>query len=90
MGEVMANMLAYPVVFTRNENGIGYSAFLPDLGLFAAGERLEDAYNEASTLVNQYFVVAKQLDYDYPTPSTLDEITARWGGHKISLLSARV
>ncbi|MCL2570394.1 MAG: type II toxin-antitoxin system HicB family antitoxin [Firmicutes bacterium] len=80
----------YPIVFIYNQEEEKYNGFIPDLSIFAEGEKMEDVYASAEDLIHQYFGLALKHDLDFPAPSTLEEISSKWEGFKISLLTATI
>ncbi|MCL2587394.1 MAG: type II toxin-antitoxin system HicB family antitoxin [Firmicutes bacterium] len=80
----------YPVVFIHNEEGECYNAFLPDLGVFSIGDTMEEAYADAEKLITKYFQIATAEDFDFATPTSLEDITKKWKGYKVSLLTANL
>ena len=80
----------YPVVFILNSGTDEYFGFIPDLGILARADKLEDAYAQAESELFEYFKIAVQDDMLYPPPSSLGETIKKWDGYKVSLLSAVV
>lgn len=81
----------YPIVFVMNQDTGIYNGFIPDLNLFAQGELLEDVYAHAEDMIYAYFKFGlMEEDPDFPTPSTLEEISEKWKGYKVSLISADI
>ena len=80
----------YPIVFILNDETGDYNGYIPDLGIFSHGEKLEDVYAEAEEIIHAYFKIATREELEFPTPTPLDEITAKWKGYKVSLLTANL
>jgi len=81
----------YPIVFILNEETGAYNGFLPDLMVHAIGETLEDVYAEAEYKMYAYFkIVLREEDIEVSPPSSLEEITEKWKGYKVSLLSVNL
>lgn len=80
----------YPIVFVFNETEAIYNGFIPDLVIFADGEKLEDVYARAEDLIYKYFLLATHHDIEFPPPSSLEEITKKWEGYKVSLITANL
>lgn len=80
----------YPMVFIYNEDAKVYNGYIPDLTLYCEGETLEVVYACAEELIQYYFELATQHDTEVPAPSTLEEITQKWTGYKVSLISANI
>jgi len=80
----------YPIVFILHEDSGLYNGFIPDLGLFLHGEKLEDVYSDAEEKMYGYFEIAGKHNIECPAPSSLEDITAKWKGFKVSLLTARL
>jgi len=78
----------YPIVFILNPDTGWYNGYVPDLAVFSEGEKLEDVYAEAEELMLAYLTLAVKYDADIPAPSSLEEISAKWAGYKVSLISA--
>jgi len=80
----------YPIVFILNpETGV-YNGFVPDLLIFAEGEKLEEVYERAGEILQKFFELQQKYDEEVPGPSSLDEISTKWAGYKVSLLTANV
>ena len=73
-----------------NDNTGKYNGYIPDLGLFSYGETLEEVYDYAEAQIHTFFIYAKKHDLEYNASSTLEEITAKWKGYKVSLLTANI
>ena len=80
----------YPMVFIYNEDTRVYNGYIPDLTLYCEGETLENVYACAEELIQYYFELATRHDTEVPLPSTLEEITNKWTGYKVSLISADI
>ena len=78
----------YPVIFVHNEKVDAYNALVPDLGLFAIGDTMEDAYSAAEDMLQRYFKIALQEGFDYRTPTSLEDVSKKWKQYKVSLLTA--
>ena len=78
----------YPMVFIFNEDENIYNGYIPDLTLYCEGETLEAVYSCAEELIKYYFELATKYDTEVPTPSTLDAISQKWTGYKVSLITA--
>lgn len=80
----------YPMVFIFNEDENIYNGYIPDLTLYCEGETLESVYACAEELIKYYFELATKYDTEVTTPSTLEEISKKWTGYKVSLITAEV
>jgi len=80
----------YPIVFVLNKDTGRYNGFIPDLYIFCQGDKLEDVYADAETMMHGFFRLASQHDVEYNPPSTLEEVTDKWVGYKVSLLTANI
>lgn len=78
----------YPIVFILNPDTNWYNGYVPDLAVFSEGEKLEDVYAEAEELMLAYLTLATKYDAEIPTPSSLEEVSTKWAGYKVSLVSA--
>jgi len=78
----------YPIVFIYNEEVGMYNGYIPDLGVAALGDKLEDAYADAESSIKKYFQIVMQEDLEIPVPSPLETVTAKWVGYKTSLITA--
>ena len=77
----------YPIVFILNPDTGWYNGYVPDLAVFSEGEQLEDVYAEAEELMLAYLTLATKYDAEIPTPTSLEEISKKWEGYKVSLIS---
>jgi len=77
-------------VFIFNEEAGVYNGYIPDLCIYAAGNTLEEVYADAEDLMGQFFTLCLAHEIDFNTPSTLEEVTDKWVGYKVSLLTAKV
>ena len=80
----------YPIVFVFNEESGQYNGYIPDLTIFADGDKLEEVYARAEDLIHEYFRLATKHDIDFPSPSSLEDIASKWTGYKVSLLTANI
>lgn len=80
----------YPMVFIFNEDAGLYNGYIPDLTLYCEGETLESVYSCAEELIKYYFELATKYDTEVPTPSTMESISEKWTGYKVSLISADI
>ncbi|MCL2755496.1 MAG: type II toxin-antitoxin system HicB family antitoxin [Firmicutes bacterium] len=80
----------YPIVFILNEETGAYNGFMPDLLIYAIGETLEDVYAEAEYKMHVYFKIALREEIDFPEPTSLEDVSAKWKGYKVSLLTANL
>lgn len=80
----------YPMVFIFNEDENIYNGYIPDLTLYCEGETLEAVYACAEELIKYYFELAIKYDTEVIPPSTLEEVTKKWTGYKVSLISADI
>jgi len=80
----------YPIVFVLHQESGHYNGYVPDLNLWCHGTELEDVYAAAEETLHEYFNLALKHDVDYNSPSTLEEITQKWQGYKISLITANI
>ncbi len=60
----------YPAVLFEDKDTNSFSIAIYDLGLFCEGATVEEAHNNMTTALTEYFklVVAYGLDYNPPTP----------------------
>jgi predicted RNase H-like HicB family nuclease len=80
----------YPMIFILNEDTELYNGYIPDLLLYCDGETLESVYATARELINYYFELATKYDTEIPQPSTLEEVSKKWTGYKVSLITAEI
>ena len=80
----------YPIVFILNPETGAYNGFIPDLLIFAEGDQLEEVYENASNILQKFFELQQKYQKDVPAPSSLDEISTKWSGYKVSLVTANV
>lgn len=80
----------YPIVFIFNEEVGMYNGYIPDLGISALGDKLEDAYEDAEVALTRYFQITLEDDLDVPLPSTLEQVAGKWVGFKTSLISVNL
>ena len=80
----------YPIIFILNPDTNHYNGYIPDLALFCEGEKLEEVYSEAEYLIHKYFTLALKYNVETPGPSTLEEVSNKWKGYKVSLITANV
>lgn len=80
----------YPMVFVMNEESGLYNGYIPDLTLYCEGETVESVYAVAEELIEYYFQLAEKHDTEVPTPSSLDIISDKWKGYKVSLITANI
>ena len=80
----------YPIVFIFNEEAGVYNGYIPDLCIFSIGNTLEEVYAEAEEKMQEYFKLCTLHDFEFNPPSTLDEVSKKWKGYKVSLLTANV
>ena len=78
------------MVFIFNEEAGMYNGYIPDLTLYCEGETLESVYACAEELIKYYFELATKYDTEVPTPSTMEAISQKWTGYKVSLISADI
>ena len=78
------------MVFIFNEDENIYNGYIPDLTLYCEGETLESVYSCAEEVIKYYFELATNYDTEVATPSTLEEITKKWTGYKVSLITANI
>ncbi|MBR4419068.1 MAG: type II toxin-antitoxin system HicB family antitoxin [Clostridia bacterium] len=80
----------YPMVFIFNEDESVYNGYIPDLTLYCEGETLESVYASAEELIKYYFELAVKYDTEIPTPSPMEEVSQKWTGYKVSLITADI
>lgn len=78
------------MVFIFNEDENIYNGYIPDLTLYCEGETLESVYSCAEELIKYYFELAVKYDTEVPTPSTMDAVSGKWSGYKVSLITADI
>ncbi|MCQ2381709.1 MAG: type II toxin-antitoxin system HicB family antitoxin [Clostridia bacterium] len=78
------------MVFIYNEDENIYNGYIPDLTLYCEGETLESVYACAEELIKYYVELATKYDTEVATPSTLEDISKKWVGYKVSLITANV
>ena len=78
------------MVFIFNEDEGIYNGYIPDLTLYCEAETLESVYACAEELIKYYFELATKYDTEVPTPSTLETISKKWTGYKVSLITADI
>jgi hypothetical protein len=80
--------VTYPIIFIHNPETDQQNGYIPDLAIFADGNTPEEIYAEMGDLLRNYMIIALKYDADIPVPSTLDEVTRKWPGYKVSLVTA--
>lgn len=80
----------YPIVFIFNEATDYYNGYVPDLGICAYGEKLEEVYANAENMVREYFIILLKEGFEVPTATSLEDITKKWKNYKVSLLTANL
>jgi len=88
--EARVPKFTYPIVFILNPETGAYNGFIPDLLIFAEGEQLESVYENAQEILQKFFELQTKYQKEVPGPSTLDDISAKWSGYKVSLVTANV
>ena len=78
------------MVFIFNEDENIYNGYIPDLTLYCEGETLESVYSCAEELIKYYFELAVKYDTEVPSPSSMEAISGKWEGYKISLITADI
>ena len=78
------------MVFIFNEDENIYNGYIPDLTLYCEGETLESVYSCAEELIKYYFELAVKYDTEVPSPSTMDAVSSKWSGYKVSLITADI
>ena len=80
----------YPIIFILNEETKHYNGYIPDLAVFAEGKAPEDVYSDMEEILKNYMALAIKYNAEIPAPSTLEQITKKWPGYKISLITAEI
>ena len=80
----------YPIVFIFNETEEWYHGYLPDLGLYTNGAQLEDVYGDAEETLKDYFKILTQEGFEVPQATSLEDISKKWKGYKVSLMTANL
>lgn len=78
------------MVFIFNEDENIYNGYIPDLTLYCEGETLESVYSCAEELIKYYFELAVKYDTEVPSPSSMEAVSAKWSGYKVSLITADI
>lgn len=78
------------MVFIFNEDENIYNGYIPDLTLYCEGETLESVYSCAEELIKYYFELAVKYDTEVPSPSSMEAVSGKWSGYKVSLITADV
>jgi len=78
------------MVFIFNEDENIYNGYIPDLTLYCEGETLESVYSCAEELIKYYFELAVKYDTEVPLPSSMETISGKWSGYKVSLITADI
>ena len=78
------------MVFIFNEDENISNGYIPDLTLYCEGETLESVYSCAEELIKYYFELAVKYDTEVPSPSTMDAVSGKWSGYKVSLITADI
>ena len=78
------------MVFIFNEDENIYNGYIPDLTLYCEGETLESVYSCAEELIKYYFELAVKYDTEVPSPSTMEAVSGKWSGYKVSLITADI
>ena len=80
----------YPIIFILNEETKHHNGYIPDLAIFAEGKSPEDVYSDMEEILKNYFALAIKYDADIPVPSSLEQVTKKWPGYKVSLITAEI
>ncbi|MCL2621732.1 MAG: hypothetical protein FWD32_01720, partial [Firmicutes bacterium] len=88
--EIIMKSWTYPVVFVLNPETNFYNAFVPDLAICSEGETKELALQEMQNYVKRYFELATKYNTEVPEASTLEQITKKWEGYQVMLLTSVV
>lgn len=80
----------YPIIFILNEETKYHNGYIPDLAIFAEGQTPEEVYSGMEEILKNFMYLSNKYNTEIPAPSTLDEITKKWPGYKVSLISAEV
>ena len=80
----------YPIIFILNEETRHHNGYIPDLAIFAEGKTPEDVYEQMEEILKNYMALAVKYDTEIPTPSSLETITKKWPGYKVSLITANI
>lgn len=80
----------YPVIFIYNKEAECYNGYVPDLAIFADGQTPEEVYADLEEILNNYMFLATKYKTEIPEPSTLEVISSKWPGYKVSLITATV
>lgn len=78
------------MVFIFNEDENIYNGYIPDLTLYCEGETLESVYSCAEELIKYYFELAVKYDTEVPSPSSMEAVSGKWSGYKVSLITADI
>ena len=77
-------------MFILNQETNFHNGYIPDLALFSEGQNIEDVYEEMTDILRNYISLAIKYEADVPLPSTLNDITGKWPGYKVSLITAEL
>jgi len=80
----------YPIVFILHKESGHYNGYIPDLGIWCHGEKLEDVYADAEDTLFSFFHLATSHGIEYDSPSRLEDVTKKWSGYKVSLITANI
>ena len=80
----------YPIVFILNEETKYHNGYIPDLAVFSEGQNKEEVYEEMMDILKNFIALSIKYDSEVPRPSTLDDITKKWPGFKVSLITAEL
>jgi predicted RNase H-like HicB family nuclease len=78
----------YPIIFILNPETEYFNGYIPDLAIFAEGKTPEEVYAEMEEILQNYMYLATKYHTEIPEPSSLEAITKKWPGFKVSLISA--
>ena len=80
----------YPVIFILNEETRYHNGYIPDLAIFAEGQTPEEVYAEMEIILKNFMYLSTKYNTEIPEPSTLEQVTNKWPGYKVSLISAEI
>jgi len=80
----------YPIIFIKNEDTGFHNGYIPDLAIFAEARTPEEVYSDMEEVLFNYMFLANKYSAEIPEPSTLEDISKKWPGYKVSLITATV
>ena len=80
----------YPIVFILNDETKMYNGYIPDLAIVAEGKTLEEAIQDAQSLMTKFFQLVVKYNTTVPPPTSLESTYEKWKGYKVMYVTANV